>query len=172
MAKRAQLLGLAVAMAAAGSALAQNEWRDREFLEAAIQENNLEMKLGQLAEQRGTTPDIRAYGRDLAGGHFPDRLEANRTAARLHMLVPLRGPGDSREQRARLSALIGRDFDRAFVRFVAERQAEDLTAFRREAAGSDGIAGLARRALPTLQMQLETARRLDRTMNHRPVSDQ
>ncbi|WP_293371890.1 DUF4142 domain-containing protein [Phenylobacterium sp.] len=157
-------------MAASGSALAQNEWRDRKFLEAAIQENNLEIKLGQLAEQRGTSLELRAYGQDLADGHFPDRLEANRTAAQLHMFVPLRGPRGDRDVRARLDAHSARDFDREFVRFMAERQAEDLTAFREEAAGGDAIAGLARRALPILQRQLETARSLDRALNGHPAS--
>ncbi len=169
MVSRAQLLGLALAMAA-GSAAAQNEWRDRKFLEAAIQENNLEMKLGQLAEQRGTSLELRAYGQDLADGHFPDRLEANRTAARLHMFVPLRGPRDERGVRARLGALFAQDFDHEFVRFMSERQAEDLTEFRHEAAGGDAIAGLARQALPILERQLETVRGLDRALNGHPAS--
>lgn len=165
MASRTPILGLAMAMAACGAASAQNEWSGRVFLEAAIRENNLEVRLGQLAEQRAATPELRAYGRELAGGHFPDRVEANRTAARLHMLVPLKGPRDSGEQQAKLGALGGRDFDQAFVRIMAERQAEDLTQFREEAAGQGGIAALARQSLPILQEQLEIARSLDRMLN-------
>lgn len=171
MARWATILGVATSLALAARATAQDEWGGRKFLEGAIQENNFEMQLGLLAEARGNSAEVRAYGRDLAGGHFLDRLEANRTAARLHMQVPLAGPEDSRDQRHSLSALSSRDFDHAFVRFMAERQAEDLTAFREAAASHGAVADLARESLPLLQRQLETARHLERSLSEPWTSD-
>jgi hypothetical protein len=67
MVSRAHFLGLVLALVTGTSALGQNALGDREFLAASIEANNLEIKLGQLAERRGATPEVRAsgQGRDL-----------------------------------------------------------------------------------------------------------
>lgn len=152
MASRTLVIGLSVAALAAGSARAQEDLASRKFLEAAIARNNLEMQLGQLAETRGSTPEVRAYGQVLARGHFPNPLAANRMAAQLHMLAPLRGSGEAGAERAKLRAMSGPDFDGAFVRLLATRQA----------ARGGAIADLARESVPILERQLMTVRALER----------
>jgi putative membrane protein len=169
MASRTLVIGLSVAVLATGSARAQEDVASRKFLEAAIARNNLEMKLGQLAEMRGSTPEVRAYGQLLARGHFPNPLAANRLAAQLHMLAPLRGSGEAHAERAELRAMAGPDFDGAFVRLLATRQAEDLTDFRGQAARGGAIADLAREAVPILERQLMTVRALERGVSGEPA---
>jgi putative membrane protein len=161
-------IGVAFGLAAAASAAAQNERADREFLERAILDNNAEMKLGQLAESRATTPAVRRFGGALADGHFQVRAEANRLAAQLHITVPLRGAKDARDERAKLEGLAGLNFDRAFVRYVAMREAADLSAFRLASGGRDATADLARQSLPILERRLQAAQDLDVSLGDRP----
>lgn len=106
---------------------------DYRFLFQTAQGSLYERRLAQLAETKASQSAVRDYARRLARDHGALQTELNRLLLDKG-LTPVNSPsaGDKRRL-ARLSALRGRAFDRAFIREAVRINREDEAAGRREA---------------------------------------
>jgi putative membrane protein len=136
-------------------------WADtpREFVQKAIEGDNSEIMLSQLAQDRAESRAVRDYARDLENDHRDARAEAEDLGDRLGVST---GHGDmtseAEDERDKLADLRGRDFDREFLHYMIGDHRKDIRDFRDEADDHEGPAGdLARRQLPTLEQHLDTA---------------
>jgi putative membrane protein len=134
----------------------------RHFLTDAMQGDNSEMMLGQMAAERGASPAMRDYGRTLHEDHAKARTDAVRVARAMGVPEASEPMPEAAQERRKLERLHGRAFDREFARYMVNDHRKDIAEFR-EASRLRGPAGeLAQRTLPALQKHLAMAERLNR----------
>ncbi len=154
--------GAVLTVLLSSAALAANPRGDA-FMEKAIQGNLAEIKVGQLAQQKGATEDVRRFGAVLERDHSEANRQAMSAAASMGVTPP--GTPGTKEQAEyqRLAALSGRQFDRAFVKEMVRDHRKDIAEFKEEAKASKGPAGIyAKASLPTLEKHLRLAESLER----------
>ena len=145
---------------------------DTQFARKAAEANMAEVKLGQLAEQKGTTDTVKDFGKRMVTDH--NRAEENLKSAASKDKITLPSVLDSKDQAVyeRLSRLSGEAFDRAYARDMVRDHRIDVAEFRHEA--NDGksmtIKGFASQTLPTLEDHLKLAREMNRDVSAKNIS--
>ena len=127
------------------------------FIQDAIRGHQTEMMLGGLASERGASPAVRRYGRELQRDHSAAKQDAIRVARRMGVPNPAGMTAEGRRTWARLKMLHGRAFDRAFLREVAEEHRADIAEYRDQARSGAPTARYADRTLPILREHLREA---------------
>jgi putative membrane protein len=160
---KTSLLAGSILLAAALAPLSARADSPREFLYHALQGDNSEIMLGNLAADRARDPAVRDYGRKLANDHSQARNEVLDVGRRFGIRPTREVAPEARDEREKLQDMRGRDFDREFVRYMIDDHRKDIGDFRDEAREHHGeVSDLAGRQLPTLQEHLHIAMSLDR----------
>lgn len=132
---------------------------DAEFAQRAAEANLAEVKLGNLAEQQGTTQTIKDFGKRMVTDHSQaqDDLKTAAAASNINLPTTL----DAKDQAAydRLAKLSGEAFDRAYALDMVRDHRGDVVEFRHEANdGKDAaVKTFASKTLPTLETHLKLA---------------
>lgn len=158
--RTALILAATAATLLAAQPSAAQPGRDRQFLKDALQGDNSEMRLGDLAAQRAQDPAVRDFGRMLHDDHARSREEALRVAQQMGVRDTQAMAPEARQEARKLDRLRGRAFDREFVRYMVEDHRKDVAEFRRQARRGGPAGDLAQRALPDLEHHLQMARQL------------
>jgi putative membrane protein len=151
--------GVLVASAAlAGAALAAS---DQDFLKKALEGDNSEMALGQMAEQRGASAGVRDFGRMLHDDHAAAKAKALPVAQEHGVPDTADMAPEAKAEAQKLKGLSGPAFDREFVRYMVTDHKKDIADFQKQARHGDRqTASLARETLPDLRKHLKTAQQL------------
>lgn len=160
---RSYLLAGSILLAAALAPVVAHADSPREFLYKALQGDNSEIMLGNLAADRARDPAVRDYGRTLVRDHSQARGEVLDIGGRFGIRPTREVAPEARDERDRLQDMHGRDFDREFVRYMIDDHRKDIGDFRDEAREHHGpVSDLAARQLPTLRQHLSIAQSLAR----------
>jgi len=140
---------------------------DENFAKKAAEGGMAEVKLGQLAEERGSNPAVKNFGRRMVQDHSKANNELKDVTSKEN--VPLPNEMDKSDQATydRLSKLSGDAFDRAYARDMVKDHSKDVSKFQKEAkSGKDeSIKNFAAQTLPTLQNHLDQARQMEHAVN-------
>jgi putative membrane protein len=143
-------------------ALAGNTKADA-FMQKAIEGNLAEIKVGQLAQQKGATRSVRQFGTTLEQDHSMANQQAMAAASSMGVTPPSMAGPKAQAQYRHLAALSGKKFDKAFIREMVEDHKKDIAQFKKEAKASNSpAASYAQASLPTLQKHLRIAESLER----------
>jgi putative membrane protein len=146
---------------------AVNTVSDSDFAKEAAQGGMAEVKLGQLAQEKGSSDEVKQFGKKMVDDHSQANDKLKSVASQENVNLP---EGLSKKDQAtydKLSKLSGDAFDRAYARDMLKDHQDDIAAFQREARnGRDaGIKSFASETLPTLQDHLKMAREMMRTLS-------
>lgn len=136
---------------------------DQHFLEEAMKGDNSEMMLGQLAEQRGASSGVKAFGRTLHEDHAHAKTEAEPVARKAGVALTDAVTPEAAQERRKLQALHGSAFDQEFARYMVQDHKKDIAKFEQEAHESGAAAQLATKTLPVLRKHLDMAERLNKS---------
>jgi putative membrane protein len=140
---------------------------DENFAKKAAQGGMAEVKLGQLAEERGSNPSVKNFGRRMVQDHSKANDELKSATSKES--IPLPNELDKSDQATydRLSKLSGDAFDRAYARDMVRDHSKDVSEFQKEAKNGrdDAIKNFAAQTLPTLQNHLDQARQMEQAVN-------
>lgn len=133
-----------------------------QFLKDAIKGDNSEIKLGQLAEARGGTKDVRDFGKMLAKDHKQAGMNARKVAQQMKVKAPSGMTDEAKQELTKLRKLKGAEFDKEFSSYMVQDHQKDIAKFQAEAQdGQDAkVKDLASATLPALRKHLETAQSL------------
>jgi len=111
---------------------------DRVFVEAALKGGMAEVQLGQLALQKSNNADVKQFAQKMVDDHTKMDDQMKMVAQQVGVKVP---DGPSKKDKAtiaKLQALNGDDFERAYVKDMVKDHKSDLNDFKTEAEnGSD-----------------------------------
>jgi putative membrane protein len=108
--------------------------QDKMFLRKAAEEGIAQVKLGQLAAQKGSSEDVKAFAQKMVDDHTKMNLEMGQVADSLGVMLPKSMNKDDQAEYDKLNALSGNDFDMEYLSYMVKDHHKDLHEFRLEAA--------------------------------------
>ena len=156
------LLAAVAACVFASAALAQSDATATKFLTDAIRGNLAEIKMGELAQQRGKSAAVREYGKMLVEDHTKGLQKTTALAKKLGVTPPTETSAGAMKMHEALSKLSGEQFDAEFASEMVEDHRKDIGEYTEQTrdGGNPAIAELATDTLPTLREHLAKAQAL------------
>ncbi|WP_437295125.1 DUF4142 domain-containing protein [Sorangium sp. So ce426] len=135
---------------------------DREFLEEAGQGGLLEVRLGQLAQQRAASPDVKRFAQRMIDDHSAMNKRLAALAQQKGVPVQQELSREHREEVDELSRKTGAAFDRKYMSEMVDDHEDDVEEFEEAAkdAKDADVKRFATTALPLLREHLAMARQV------------
>lgn len=136
--------------------------RDRDFVMDTAMSGLMEVEVGRLAAQQGSSDAVKQFGQRMVDDHTQANTELTTLATSKGITLPTALDDKHREQVTKLSAMSGADFDRAFAKMMLKDHEKAVSDFEKQSTrGSDAdLKAFASKTLPTLQEHLTMARAL------------
>ncbi|SRR5579884_1815421 len=133
---------------------------DTTFAMKAAQGGIAEVKLGQLAVEKASNPDVKAFGQRMLDDHTKANDELKSIAAKEGMTLPADMNAKDQAEYDKLSKLSGPDFDKAYMKNMVKDHEGEVKEFQTEANhGKDPqLKSFASATLPILQSHLQMAK--------------
>lgn len=140
---------------------------DEAFVRNAAEGGMAEVKLGQLAEEKGQSEEVKKFGRRMVEDHTKANEELKQIAQRENINLPT---GESRRDSQvyeSLSKLSGEAFDRAYAQEMVKDHQKDVSEFKQEttSAQNPALKQFAQQTLPTLESHLQEARQMEQSVS-------
>lgn len=135
---------------------------DTQFAKRAAQGGMAEVKMGQLAQEKGTSEAVKKFGQRMVDDHTKAGDDLKKAAAQENITLPNDRSAKDKVTYDALSKLSGAAFDRAYARDMVNDHQEDIADFNKEASGGQkaAIKDFASQMLPTLQDHLKQAQEM------------
>jgi putative membrane protein len=135
---------------------------DAHFAKEAAQGGMAEVKLGQLAQEKGSNDLVKSFAKRMVDDHSKANDKLKEVASRESITLPNDLSAKDQATYDRLSKLNGAAFDRAYARDMVKDHETDVAAFQKEANGgkTDSLKSFASETLPTLQDHLKQAKEM------------
>ena len=133
---------------------------DQAFVNDAARGGEMEVKLGQLAEQNGSSAAVKKFGGRMVKDHTRLNAELSATAESVGLTVPNAISTEQQAQYDRLAALTGTKFDAAYMHMMVKDHTGDLAAFQNEAKATQDakLKATVEAAIPVIEDHLKMAR--------------
>lgn len=145
----------AVLLACAAGAWAQSG--DTTFANKAASGGMAEVKLGQLAADKGASDFVKQFGQRMVQDHSKANDDLKSVAAKDNITLPTDLDAKDQATYDRLSKLSGAAFDHAYLSDMMKDHKMDIALFQTEASSgkNSDLKDFATRTLPTLKQHLE-----------------
>jgi putative membrane protein len=108
---------------------------DQSFVKKALEGNAAEVQLGQLAQQKSQSDDVKQFAQKMVSDHtqLNDQM-MKPIAQQLKVKEPTELSKKDRELVAKLGGLSGQEFDQAYIQAMVRDHKQDLSEFKDEAS--------------------------------------
>ncbi len=139
---------------------------DTHFAKEAAQGGMAEVKLGQLAQDKGASDSVKNFGKRMVDDHSKAGDKLKDVASQENITLPTDISAKDQATYDRLSKLNGAAFDRAYAKDMVKDHEADVAAFQKEANGGrvDSLKGFASDTLPTLRDHLTEAKEMTKSL--------
>jgi putative membrane protein len=130
---------------------------DSTFMKKAADGGMAEVELGQLAAQRASSADVKAFGQRMVDDHGKANEKLKQLAADKHVDLPSEPGAKHKATKAKLEQLSGAAFDQAYVDEMVKDHRKDVGEFQRASrtAKDNDLKNFVSETLPTLQDHLK-----------------
>jgi putative membrane protein len=112
---------------------------DKKFLAMAAQSDQNEIALSQLAEQKATNPDVKAFAMKMVTEHKQMTASMKPFADDWGLTPPMGPDADHQKEIDKLNGLNGKDFDKEYMDQMVSDHAKALSAFTSEAKDTKDV---------------------------------
>jgi len=136
---------------------------DVDFVLAAADGGLLEVRLGELAKQKGSSKDVKDFARSMTIDHGKANEELKSLAKKANISIPEGLSEKSQQKYNELAQKKGADFDAAYAKMMVADHQETIDKFRAEASNGQHqeIRDWAAAKIPTLEHHHEMAQKMD-----------
>jgi putative membrane protein len=110
---------------------------DKKFVHSALEGGNAEVKLGQLAAQKGNSEDVKQFGQKMVDDHTKMGEQMKQVAQQEGINVPDGIPAKAKALETKLNSLSGDAFDKAYIKAMVQDHRKDLSEFKKEASSGN-----------------------------------
>jgi len=163
------------ALFSGGSAFAQStgsEAPDATFVRKAASGGIAEVKLGQLAQEKGSSSAVKEFGKRMENDHSKAGDRLKNVASKNNIAVPEEMDKKDQATYDHLSKLSETEFDRVYAQHMVTDHEEDIEEFKNEASSGKNpdVKSFASKTLPTLQDHLRQAREMEKSVSAKESS--
>jgi putative membrane protein len=135
---------------------------DTVFAKKAAQGGMAEVKMGQLAQQKGTAASVKKFGARMVEDHTKAGDELKQAASQSNITLPADMSAKDKATYDMFAKLSGAAFDRAYARDMVRDHEEDIADFNKESVSghNPAVKDFATQTLPTLQDHLKEAKEM------------
>jgi putative membrane protein len=119
---------------------AEGAMQDRAFVQDALKGGMAEVQLGQLAAQKGSSPDVKQFGQKMVDDHTKLGDEMKQVARQMGIREPRGLSKKDEELVAKLQSLSGAQFDDAYIKAMVKDHRKDSSDFQQEAQNTQNPA--------------------------------
>lgn len=141
---------------------------DRGWVQDQLADGDAEVRLGRLAQERGGSADVRAFGALMVEKHTMAGTELKRVATRHNVTPKPDADDDHGDLFERLSKLSGAEFDKSYLDAMVEEHEDAVDALEGKAGKKEEHADVrewAAKTLPEVKHHLERAKSLRERLN-------
>jgi putative membrane protein len=143
----------------AGQAMAAVSAADKMFAGEAAQGGLAEVEMGQLALQKGTSPQVKQFAQQMVSDHTKANQELMQLAKSQGLDLPSEVDAKHKSDMDRLQGMNGSAFDKAYMQDMVQDHQKDVADFQKQAqsGGDPALKAFAQKYLPVLQQHLQMA---------------
>lgn len=138
------------------------------FVSQAIEGDDAEVQLGQLAEQKGQTADVKEFGQKMVADHTQINAKLMEPVAKqLGSSVP-KGPSKKEKKEiAKMQGLSGQQFETAYIQMMVTDHQKDLKNYKDEADSAQNpmVKQAAQEAATVVQKHLQLIEQIAKDHN-------
>lgn len=140
--------------------------KDSPFMMSAAQGGMSEVALGQLAQQKASSPQVKQFAQRMVQDHGQANTQLMQIFQQKSVIPPDTVGAQYGAMREQLQGLSGEEFDREYMSQMVEDHTEDVANFQREASnGKDAdVTAWANQTLPTLKEHLQQAQTINQNL--------
>lgn len=133
---------------------------DKEFLSKAGMGGLAEVQMGNLALQKASSADVKAFGQRMVTDHSKANEELQALATAKGAALPTELTGEMKDAYDHLNGLSGAEFDKAYMKHMVEDHEKDVAEFDKASTSATDadLKAWAGKTLPTLQSHLQNAK--------------
>jgi putative membrane protein len=137
----------------AGTVQCQMSERDQKFVKCAAEAGVKEVKLGELAASKGSSPEVRNLGQSMVTDHTKANRELAAIASKKGISPPTTMNEKDQKDYEALSKKQGVEFDKAYAKCMVKDHKKVLCKFKKEAKKGDDaeIKSFAQTTTPVLE---------------------
>ncbi|HEX6045305.1 MAG TPA: DUF4142 domain-containing protein [Pyrinomonadaceae bacterium] len=137
--------------------------QDRDFLMDAAMGGMMEVEMGRMAAQLGSSDAVKQFGRRMVDDHSKANTELTSLASSKGITLPTALDQKHRQEMSKMQRMKGADFDRAYMKLMVSDHTKDVSEFEKQSTrGTDpDLKAFASKTLPTLQEHLQLARSIN-----------
>lgn len=135
---------------------------DQAFLKEGIQGDLTEVKMGELAQQKGQSDSVKIFGETLQKDHGDHLKKLQGMAQQMNAQAPSEPSAKQQADYDKFSKMSGAKFDREFAKHMVTDHKKDIAKYQAEAKKTGPLAELAKETVPTLQKHLKMAQDLEK----------
>jgi putative membrane protein len=137
---------------------------DKEFVTMAGMGGLAEVQMGNLALQKASSADVKAFAQRMVADHSKANAELAEFATAKGLALATELGGDPRAALEHLTSLSGAAFDKAYMTHMVEDHEKDVAEFDKASTSATDadLKAWAGRTLPTLKEHLEMAKQTAR----------
>jgi putative membrane protein len=132
---------------------------DKQFIQKAATGGMAEVELGKLAQEKASSPEVKAFGQMMVDDHSKANDELKTLASEKGITLPTDAGAAHKAKISKLEGLSGEQFDRAYMQEMLKDHKKDVADFKRTAKSSkdQDLKDWAAKKVPTLEQHLQHA---------------
>ena len=137
--------------------------KDFKFVRDAAQGGMLEVKLGELAKEKGANQTVKQFGDRMIKDHSKANDKLKELATQKGVTLPTQLTRREESELERFQKLSGKEFDKAYAAHMVKDHHKDITEFQDAAksAQDSDVKNFAQQTLPTLEDHHKLAQEME-----------
>ena len=133
---------------------------EREFVRKAAEGGEAEVQLGNLAQEKASSNDVKQFGQRMVTDHTKANDQLKQLASSEGLTLPQQPNAMQKAEIARLSKLSGNKFDDAYMKMMVKDHTKDVSEFKEtsKTATNPQLKEFVSSTLPTLESHLKEAK--------------
>jgi len=143
---------------------------DRKFMEKAAEGGMVEVQLGTLARQRGSSEEVKNFGAQMTRDHSKANDELRELASSKGVTLPSSLDRDHQKDVDKFARLRGDKFDQEYMEHMVKDHKKDVKEFQKASkdANDPDVKSFAAKTLSTLEGHLQLAERTEHAVKGKP----
>jgi putative membrane protein len=141
---------------------------EREFIEDQMEDGQTEIRLGRLASERATSPEVKQFAQKMVQDHTEAANQLQQLVRSENLQIDAPQADASNDVYERLSKLSGAEFDREYIDAMVGDHEEAVNGLERHTDSDNAsVKQFASSTLPVVRRHLEEAKQIQQTMERR-----